>query len=143
MRFPLPVGTYTIVAGDEWGQIVFLHFAIVSNSLKQSPIDVMSVTGPVPPYLPAGPEIKLTLRNVGNLPIISLNATLQADSPYKSNFIDVNSSSPLAPGKSMESIQIGIGFTTGSYYLLIINGILSSGLPFSITEQVSVSSPSS
>lgn len=124
------------------GQMVILHFEVVS-ALRSSPIAVASVTGPIPPYTPADPSIKLIVKNVGNLPIISLNTTLQTSSGSYSFVFGVNSSDPLLAGQSAQSTQIGMGFQTGKDYPLTISGILSNGLPFTFTQQVSISSPSS
>ena len=93
-------GSYTIVAEDLWNQTVYGYFQVSS---LQTPIKVVSVTGPIPPYNPGGPVISITLMNVADLPITSLNATLQLESqlsvPYSFQF-GVNSSNPLFPGQS-------------------------------------------
>ncbi|MHB8565738.1 MAG: hypothetical protein ACYC7D_05420 [Nitrososphaerales archaeon] len=49
----LSPGIYTVVGGDEWGQIVILHFSILQS--LTDPIQVVSVVGPIPPYNPGGP----------------------------------------------------------------------------------------
>lgn len=60
----LESGVYTILAGDEWGQSVVLHFAVLpvtaSNS-SEFPVDIVSVIGPIPPYNPGGAVVQLTL----------------------------------------------------------------------------------
>jgi len=139
-------GVYTIVAVDEWGQVVLLHFDV--SLASQDPVQVISVVGPVPPITPAGPAISVTLKNVAETPIISLSATLKLPSaeplvPYSFNF-SVNSSNPLLQGQSVESTltAIGAGFVTDASYPLVISGMLANGLAFNYTQQVIIVPPS-
>jgi hypothetical protein len=140
-------GVYTVAAGDEWGQTVILHFAVVSST--KSPIAVVSVTGPIQPYNPGGPVIGMTLKNIGNISIISLSATLNLTSaepsvPYSFVF-DVNASNPLLAGNSINSTRtlVGASFDSATSYPLTINGILGNGLSFYITQLVVISPPES
>ena len=133
-------GVYTVAAGDEWGQMVILHFEFSGKS----PVEVVSVTGPIPPITPAGATIAITLKNVGGLPMISLNATLNL-SPLSYSFIfDVNSSNSLLAGNSINTTQILVGasYYVGNSYPLTVTGMLSNGVSFSFTQQVMIVQPS-
>jgi hypothetical protein len=63
---PFPAGSYTILAEDMWNQTAYAYFRA---SPTPSPIDVLSVTGPMPPYNPGGPVVTFALKNVGNMTI--------------------------------------------------------------------------
>jgi hypothetical protein len=136
-------GTYTVVSGDEWGQIAILHFVVLKD-----PVQVVSVVGPIVPINPGGPTINITLENANNIPIISLNSSLDLPSaepsvPYLFAF-DVSSSNPLQFGHVVQSslTLIGASFDSSSTYPLTISGMLSNGVQFSFTEQVSIEPPS-
>lgn len=141
---PFVPGVYTLVAGDGWGHIKILYFQVVSAA--GSPVEVVSVTGPIPPYNPGGPVISITLKNVGDSPITSLSATLRLPSsnpnPYGFNF-DVSQSNPLAQNMSSSFTRglIGAGFQGDVSYPLAITGTLANGAGFSYTVQVQVEPP--
>jgi hypothetical protein len=142
-----PVGQYTLVAADVWGQTVFAHFQVLSAIGAQ--VEVVSVIGPIPPYNPGGPVVSITLLNIDASSIVSLNATLHAGEippgqvVYKYVF-DVNSSHPLLTGQSVTQTLtlINGGFNTGEPYLLAINGTFSNGAGFSYDAQIQISPPS-
>jgi hypothetical protein len=147
---PFVSGVYTVAVGDEWGQAAILHFTVVSASnpsASGSPAEVVSLTGPIPPYTPAGPEVGVTLRNIGQVPITSLNASLglpgEVSSPYSFVF-DVSSSSPLLPGQSIQATRtlVNGGFDSTQEYPLTISGALSNGTRFAYAVQVQIVSPS-
>ena len=107
------------------------------------------MTGPIPPYNPGGPVISIALLNVADLPITSLNATVQLESqtqliiPYSFQF-GVNSSDPLLSGQSIcDTLKslIGAGFDSNQDYPLTIEGILSNGTEFSFTQYVQIVAP--
>jgi hypothetical protein len=85
--------------------------------------------------------------NVADLPITSLNASLQLESqlsvPYTFQF-GVDSSNPLYPGQSTGDTLtlIGAGFDSGQNYPLTLDGILSNGTEFSFTQYVQIVAPS-
>jgi hypothetical protein len=143
-------GLYTMVAEDMWNQTVYAHFQVVSAI--GSPVEVVSVLGPIPPYNPGGPVVSVTLKNTGDAPIASLNATLAfvpppnipggVRVPYSFVF-DAASSNPLLPGQSTQETRtlIGAGFDSSLDYPLTIDGALLDGSQFSYTEQVQVVPP--
>lgn len=143
---PFPVGTYTIAAADEWGQLVILHFNVLTS--VEEPVETVSVTGPISPYNPGGPVISLTLENIGALPIVSLNATLRLPSAepsvrYSFSF-GVSSSNPLLPGHYVGSTRtlIGARFDSNATYSLVISGKLLNGVLFNYTQMVMILPPS-
>ncbi len=142
---PFLPGEYTVVAGDEWGHVQILYFQVTTASGRT--VEVVSVTGPIPPFNPGGPVVGITLRNVGDTPITSLSATLPINTqgpqlPYSFVF-NVNSSNPLKPGQTAQDTRtlIGAGFDSSLQYSLTISGTLSNGIQFSYTEQVRIVPP--
>jgi hypothetical protein len=138
-------GQFTLAVEDAWGQTIYAHFLVTSAS--GSPVEVVSVTGPIPPLNPGGPVVRITLRNVGAIPITSLSATLPINIqgpklPYSFDF-SVNSSNPLMPGQTTQETQtlIGGGFDSTLQYPLTINGAFINGTQFSYTAQIQVLPP--
>jgi hypothetical protein len=82
---------------------------------------------------PGGPAIEITLKNVSDESIISLNVTLEelGDRAFDFNF-DVTSLNPLTPDErtSSERWLIGGGWGGGVPYSLTINGTMESGKVF-------------
>jgi len=115
----------------------------------QQPIQVVSVSGPLPPINPGGPPVEVTLKNVSSEPVVSLIASLvvsragTTNTPFIFNF-DVTSSNPLLPSSSISSrlTLIGGSFADNISYPLKIEGKLQSGGKFAYTEQVKIESPS-
>ncbi len=155
---PFLPGEYTLAAGDEWGHVQILYFQVTASSsltvtTTSGLVGVVSVTGPIPPYNPGGPVVGITLKNIGETSITSLNATLAfvpppnipGGIPVPYSFVfNVSSSCPLLPGQSIQETQtlIGAGFGSGTEYPLTINGALTNGTQFSYTEQVQIVPPS-
>jgi hypothetical protein len=100
-------------------------------------IDIISISGTGSLPNPGGPEIQLTLMNIGTKPVTNLNATLVLNNNYTFNFKDVTESNPLASGHSTSDTQIliGAGFRTELAYPIIISGI-TNNIPFAYTENV-------
>jgi hypothetical protein len=142
-------GVYTVVGGDEWGNLVFVHFT-VSDSVttntanvnpENAPVKVLSVLNahlnPPTDY----PTVELNLENVSTEPIVSLNAVLIEFSPQDYHFgFNVSLDNPLPPGTNV------IGFSDlfeGEFgndisYSLKISGTYHNGQTFSfIWEPVS------
>jgi hypothetical protein len=118
------------------------HFSpIVVN---QQPIEIVSVVGPVGPINWGGPAVKITLKNVGSEPVVSLTATLEASSvsgcPFDFIFDDVTPSRPLQPNRSTSktSALIGGGFSSDVSYPLTINATLRNGARFVYTNLVHI-----
>ncbi len=118
-----------------------------STPTGQQPIEVVSVTGPLPPINPGGPPVLVTLKNVSSKPVVSLTASLgvsragPTNTPFVFNF-DVTSSNPLLPSASISSrlTLIGGSFADNISYPLKIEGKLQSGGTFAYTEQVQIES---
>ena len=115
----------------------------------QQPVQVVSVSGPLPPINPGGPNVEVTLKNVSGEPVVSLTASLgvsragPSNTPFILSF-DVTSSNPLLPSNSISSrlTLIGGSFADNTSYPLKIEGKLQSGGTFAYTEQVQIESPS-
>ncbi len=143
-------GAYTLVGEDLWNQTVFAHFEVV----PPEPVEVLSVTGPIPPFNPGGPVIEVAVKNTGDVPIVSLNASLRfvpptllqpnAMLPSSYSFeLGVNASNPLLPGLSALETRtlIGGGFDDGEPYPLAITGTLANGTEFYYVLDVQVMPP--
>jgi len=139
-----PPGEYTIAATDLWNQYIFATFHVLPSS--GNPVEVFSVVGPIQPFFPAlGPNVTITARNVGNLPIASLNASIDRGehiSTFALSF-NVTDSHPLLPGRRIQQPELlgGTGFQTGVDYPLTVTGILVDGTRFSFTVDIQVSPP--
>lgn len=122
--------------------------APTTTSTSQQPIEVVSVSGPVPPINPGGPPVQITLKNISSEPAVSLTASLginragPSNTPYVFNF-EVTSSNPLLPATSISSrlTLIGGSFASDVSYPLAIEGKLKSGTAFSYTVQVQIKAP--
>ena len=139
---PFETGIYTRAVGDMWGDLVIFHFSVVSRE----PVKVVSVVGPIPPYNPSGPVVRVTLKNIDDTPIVSLNAVLKLPSAepsitYSFSF-GVNSTNPLLSGEGVESTKtlIGAGFSDSSYPIGI-SGVLANNVTFNYTELVVIEPP--
>jgi len=119
----------------------------VSASQNQEPIEIVSVLGPVGPTNPGGPAVKITLKNVGTEPVISLTATLEVSSasglPFVFTFDDVTPAHPLQPNRSTSDTSglIGGGFGSNYSYPLTINATLQNGTNFVYTKLVQIVEP--
>jgi hypothetical protein len=119
----------------------------VSASQNQEPIEITSVLGPVGPANPGGPGVKITLKNVGVEPVISLTATLEISSasgiPFEFTFDDVTPANPLQPNRSTSATRclIGGGFSSNDSYPLTINATLQNGENFIYTKLVQIVEP--
>jgi hypothetical protein len=109
----------------------------------QEPVVIVSVTSSIPVYdgttSPGGPVGVITLKNVGEEPIIYLNVALNPeDYPAGMILYDVTPSQPLLPGKTTEArFTFGPTNYSGKLYPLKINGTLQSLVGFEYTKQVS------
>jgi hypothetical protein len=110
---------------------------------NQQPIEIMSVVGPLQPFIPAGPEVEITLKNVSEVPVIALKATLELGKSFEFNFVSVTPSSPLLPGESssVKRVLIEGGFGSGIPYPLMINVTLQNGVTLVYTKQVQIAEP--
>jgi hypothetical protein len=116
--------------------------------IGQEPIEIVSVSGPLPPINPGGPIVQVTLKNVSSEPIVSLTASLGVsragpnNTPFVFNF-DVTFSNPLLPDANVSSklTLIGGSFADNVSYPMVIEAKLQSGATSSYTEQVQIESP--
>jgi hypothetical protein len=138
---PLTAGIYTVAGTDEWGNIVILHFAVTD-------VGIVSVIGPLEPSNAGGPAVSITLVNLANVPITSLNAYLRFESQiaiaesYLFTF-PMNQSNPLLPNQSVRDTEtlVGAGFASNQVYHLIVSGKFEDGVKFTFTDLVVVSPP--
>lgn len=143
----LSPGWYTLAVQDMWNQTVYAHLQVVSSI--GNPVEVVSVTGPIPPYNPGGPVVSIVLENVGGTSVVSLSATPKLNSAEPSvsyTFVfDVNAASPLLPDYTVQDTRtlIGAGFQTGTNYPLTISGTFANGTSFSSTVLVQILPPTS
>jgi len=115
----------------------------VSASQNQEPIEIVSVLGPLPPFNPGGAAVKITLKNVGVEPVISLTATLEVSESFDFIF-NVTPSNPLQPNRSTSATLTlvgGGGFSSNGSYPLTINATLQSGGKFVYTKLVQIVEP--
>jgi len=113
---------------------------------EQEPIEIVSVLGPIGPPNPGGPGVKITLKNVGLEPVISLTATLEGelDTSFDFTFDDVTLLHPLQPDRSTSATRIlipGGGFSDNVSYPLTINATLQNGTNFVYTKLVQIVEP--
>jgi hypothetical protein len=116
----------------------------VSASQDQEPIEIVSVLGPLGPVNPGGPGVKITLKNVGIEPVISLTATLELGKSYDFTFDDVTPANPLQANRSTSSTLTligGGGFSSNVSYPLTINATLQNGTNFVYTKLVQIVEP--
>jgi hypothetical protein len=117
--------------------------AIPTTGIPSSqPIEVVSVTGPMPPINPGGPTVQITLKNVGQEPVVAVKATLELTRDYEFTF-DVTKSQPLSTGASatLKQTLIGGGISDGVSYPLKISATLQSGATFEYTFPVKIGTP--
>lgn len=113
-----------------------------NSGVQNQAVEIVSVTGPIPPITPGGPTVEITLKNVSDEPITGLTATLVAGRSFDFSF-DVSASAPLMPGASIsqKSTLIGGGFSDNDLYPLTIKATLQSGATSNFTQQVQIKAP--
>jgi len=123
------------------------HSFPIVVSQDQEPIEIVSVLGPIPPFTPGGPAVKMTLKNVGLEPIISLTATLEVFSasgiPFEFTFDNVTPANPLQPNRSTSAtlILIAGGFSSDHWYPLTIDARFQNGAHFVYTKMAQIVQP--
>lgn len=130
------------------GSLLMVACGGTATPTGQQPIQVVSVSGPLPPINPGGPPVQVTLKNVSGQPVVSLTASLginragPSSEPFIFNF-DVTPSKPLLPASSISGrlTLIGGSFADNVSYPLKIEGKLQSGATFAYTEQVQIVKP--
>ncbi len=121
---------------------VFVGGAACNGRSQNPAVEIISVTGPIPPFTPGGPAVEITLKNVSAEPVTGLTATLVAGRSFDFNF-EVAPSSPLMPNGSLSSKinMIGGGFDDTAMYPLTIKATLQSGTTAVYTQQVQIKAP--
>jgi len=122
--------------------IILLGAAACTSPFQNQAVEIISVTGPMPPITPGGPMVEITLKNVSDEPITGLTAILVAGRSFDFTF-DVSPSTPLMPGASIsqKSTLIGGGFSDDALYPLTVKATLQSGATAVYTPQVQIKSP--
>jgi len=141
-------GVYTVVGGDEWGNLVFVHFT-VSDSVttnttnvnpENAPVKVISISNTHLNPPTDSPTVELNLENVSAQPIVSLDAVLIEFAPQDYNFgFDVSPENPLLPGANVIvfSDLFQGEFGEGIAYSLKISGTYKNGDTFNFTWEPS------
>jgi hypothetical protein len=137
---PLSPGIYSVVAADEWGQIVILHYGVG--------VVQVSLAGPLTSSNSLGPRVLITLINAGTEPILQLNASLRLESQFSfaSSFsfsFPVSTSNPLFPGGAVENSETlqDAGFSSGQSYHVIVSAELESGVRIVYIQAIPISPP--
>jgi hypothetical protein len=140
IRHDLPPGIYTVAGGDEWGNLVVLHFNVVNsvNADNMTPLEVLSVadTGLYNQHNPWWVEIDV--KNISTQPLVALQALYITDNLQEDPFFfEVTLEKPLLPGQK----SIGLGnarqFGENVPYSLKIFGTYQDGTHFYMTYGVS------
>ena len=108
-----------------------------SDSIK--PVEIVSVEGPLVPINPGGPVVGITIKNISDDNIVSLNAILELERTLSFEF-DVSNNNPLLPDNTIyaERILINSGFADDVSYPLEISGTFQDGTTFAYAEQVMI-----
>jgi hypothetical protein len=108
------------------------------------PIEVVGITGPMPPINPGGPNVIVTLKNNGGEPLVQLKAVLKLEKDYEFVF-DVSAAAPLAAGQSISLQQTLLGpgstFNSEDTYTLEISATNQSGAVFNYNVQLMIGTP--
>ena len=109
------------------------------SATNLQPMEVVSLTGPLPPVNPGGPNVEMVLKNITTEPVITLNVTLELNVPFKFVF-DVALPTPALPGKNMSAVQtlLNGGFNASTFYPLHISGTFQNGSTFDYVKQVQI-----
>jgi hypothetical protein len=122
--------------------MIFAGGAACNDGSQNQAVEIISVTGPIPPFTPGGPAVEITLKNVSAEPITGLTATLVAGRSFDFNF-EVSPAVPLMPNGSISSkiTMIGGGFDDTAMYPMTIKATLQSGAAAVYTQQVQIKAP--
>ncbi|MGA2159908.1 MAG: hypothetical protein ABSG90_11915 [Dehalococcoidia bacterium] len=122
--------------------MILVGGAACNGGSQNQAAEIVSVTGPIPPFTPGGPAVEITLKNVSAEPITGLTATLVAGRPFDFNF-EISPSAPLMPNQSISCkiTMIGAGFDDTATYPLTVKATLQSGAAAVYTQQVQIKAP--
>ena len=128
--------------------VLAITFAMTACSGASSvrPVELVSMTGPVPPFTPGGPQIQIALKNVSSTPITSLSAQpgiSGAPGQVYTVTFDISSENPLRPGQdiSATTVLINGAIQTGYTYQVTIRGTLEGGKAFDYTVTAKLTPP--
>jgi hypothetical protein len=137
-------GVYTVVGGDEWGNLAFVLFT-VSDSVttntsnvnpENAPVKVISISNTHLNPPTDAPTVELNLENVSTEPIVYLSASLIEFAPQDYNFgFNVTPANPLLPGTNIIGLSdlFQGAFGDGIAYSLKISGTYRNGKTFAFT----------
>lgn len=134
----LPPGEYTLVVEDEWNQTICAPFLVSAASDNHVGAVSVAIAG----YGQEGREVSVSLENVGQAPIASLNASLTgfptSPTAVYSFVFNTSSSRLLLAGQIVQSTPtlVGSGIDPAKQYPLTVTGTLSNGTQFAYTKQV-------
>jgi len=105
-------GIYTVVVGDEWGNVVVIHFTVLkcrftchNYHTTNSPVECLSISSRSNSEAKGRSTIEINLKNVSTDPIVSLNTVLIEFAPTDYNFgFSITTGSPLLPGRKCNAI---------------------------------------
>lgn len=133
----LPPGEYTLAVVDEWNQTICAPFEVSTASKNHVGDASAQITG-----YNGGHEVSVSLENIGESPIASLNASLAGfalpTTTYSFSFNDTSSTNPAVPGKTITSATtvVGSAIDPTKQYALTIAGYLANGTRFSYSGRV-------
>ena len=122
----------------------FKTITVENGTPTEPPVQIVSLTGPIPPYNPGGPTVGITIKNIGNVNILTMGADLKTNMPHSFNLFTKWSS--LLPGQTVSATVNLIGPTAGSFSSDIPNpvtiyGTLEDGTVFNYTFYMKISLP--
>jgi len=93
------------------------------------PVEIVSATGPMPPFNPGGPNVEITVKNTSQYPVTELTVQLNLNLPtppaaYAFDF-GLTPDAPLAPGATAKLARslINGSFNSGTSYTLTIDAV--------------------
>ena len=112
---------------------------VTTTQANPEMIQVVSVRGPLAPINPGGPNVEITIKNVSNLSVTALSATLYLEHTFNFTFA-VSTTNPLLPGQTVSAklTLIGAGFSDTVSYPMVLDVVLQDGEIFSLNKQVTI-----
>jgi hypothetical protein len=122
--------------------LLVLALAAGACAPAEPPVEIVSVTGPMPPINPGGPIIEIVLKNISTEPVVELSARMETAMAFTCN-CDIAADNPLPPGESTIAriTMISGGFSDTRLYLTTVYGKLKGGGDFSFTREVRITAP--
>jgi hypothetical protein len=121
-----------------------------TTSTGNQPVEIVSVLGPIPPFNPGGPNVEITVKNIGTLAISHLVATLDLNLPtppenYSFDF-GLSEENTLAPGAtaSVTRTLINGRFDNDTFYTVSLDVLVpgtGGAITYDYSVQVQIGSP--